>query len=112
MGSIRKTSQFKRSSCNQSSVIMSCYAKIVFLFAIASVAASDEEFGIWMKGPQADMCLNTNITMTGLTSLISPAGPATCCRSCQDQDVCSTERNTSKIICGYNPTIAQMCMKE
>merc|ERR1712142_958681 len=112
MGSNRYTLKLQRSTSNQFSVIMSCYAKIVFLFAIASVAASDEEFGIWMKGPQADMCLNTNITMTGLTNLISPAGQATCCKSCQDQDVCSIERNTSKIICGYNPSIAQMCMKE
>merc|ERR1711872_1140262 len=112
MGSIRWTFKPQRSISHQSSVIMSCYAKIVFLFAIASVAASDEKFSIWMKGPQADMCLNTNITITGLTNLITPAGPATCCRFCQDQDVCSIERNTSKIICGYNPTIAQMCMKE
>merc|ERR1711955_12420 len=97
---------------------MSSFKKNYFLFLVLAFelvnAASDEEFGVWMKGPQDDMCLNTNTTMPGQLAsyLIASEEQGSCCIGCQNQEVCSVERNTSKIICGYNPSMEKVCMKE
>merc|ERR1712096_87229 len=90
---------------------MNCTIAIAVLSLIAVAAARDgEEFGIWAKGPQADMCLNTNLTILAIGQVVTPTGQGCCCAACQD--VCTVERNTSKIICGYDNTIATMCVKE
>merc|ERR1712179_487638 len=99
----------------KNSISMRCFVKPCFLFVFLAMgtafaaAASDEEFGVWMKD---DMCLNTNISLSGQPSfMITTMDQATCCRNCENQEVCSVEMNTSKIICGYNPTMEQVCVK-
>ena len=83
--------------------------KTYFLFLVLALglvnAASDEEFGVWMKGPQGlvlpefelyishflvsdDMCLNTNTTMPGQLAsyLIASADQGFCCIGCHSQE--------------------------
>ena len=71
--------------------------------AAIAAAASDEEVGVRMKGPQGnfrveiefltffvvsdDMCLNTNISSSGqLSFMITSMDQGTCCRNCENQE--------------------------
>ena len=59
---------------------MNSSAKIVFLIVVAvtAVSASEEEFGVWINGPNTNMCLKTNLTMLGLTHLTTPTHAKMC----------------------------------
>merc|ERR1719365_65496 len=81
--------------------------RTIILFVLVSILVNaEDEFGIWIKGPNVDECLIRNVTLTDKLDRQTLTEDV-CCPSCKD--VCILYNNSTRIFCGFDVTQTTMC---